>query len=198
MKLIKREERPEQYDANRDINNLIAETLKKSISDYVTKYEGNTWYSDGTKEKIKCAKEYFGVPYAETTLGKSGCAVFCFEHGLRTRGIKRKIETLAKEIGRKGYYYPGKGTWHNLFDHYGLRRATSVWEIFDAIHAGKIVTLLLRNEVYDYSESDEGTHFVNIVETSAPDMFVVEDPNWGTVYVPIKNILKATQVAWVW
>lgn len=195
FKFPKREETPERYDSNREINNLIQEAFKRSVSKFSMHMEN---IAEVTDEQVKLSSDYFDVPYAEKNIGRSGCAVLCMEHGLRTRGIQYNIEELAKEIGDKGYYFPGRGTWHNLYDHYGLRRASDVEEIFATLRMGKIVTILLQNSVYVYGGAETDSHFVNIVGVYEGNTFIVDDPKFGRVSASIQNIFEAARVAWVW
>ncbi len=199
LNIPKREESPERYDANKAINELISDTFKKSVSAYTANFPKEFEETHGTSLMTKSNSKYGHIPYAEKTLGESGCAVFCFEHGLRTRGIECNIEELAKEIGEKRYYFYGKGTYHNLFDHYGLRRASDVQEIFDALKMGKIVTVLVQNKLYQFSKSNEGSHFINIIGIDKHGYFSITDPSISGIWkYPSRILLKAIRVAWIW
>lgn len=194
------EEQKERYDVNCELNARIAQAFKESVNNFIQ--------SDAVdfsmevvppKEKILLQEEYKDVPYAEKTLGESGCAVFCFEQGLRCRGHKIQLVPLTNEIADKGYYSFGNGTYHCLFDHYGLRRASDVEEVFAALTMGKILTALVRNSDYHEDESAVGSHFVNIVGIKDYD-FIIDDSssNTGRQKVGITKMLKAIRIAWVW
>lgn len=214
--LPERKETPKRYDNNRDVNNLIAKVFKESIIDFD---ENNYW--EDIPIVIKCnillANDYKDVPYGGKTLGEAGCAVFCFEQGLCYRKIfkvlfkkimfcfkqglcyrgGRHIKLLSKYIADLGYYEFGKGTWHNLFDHFELRRATHFQEIFDALKMGKLITILAENKEYSPIKAVEGSHFVNIVGKLG-EYFVIDDPQMGRINVPMREIFNATRVAWIW
>lgn len=199
IELIEREETPARWDANKKINAMIMESLRESIK--------NQDYSIPvvTKKRhffpmITISEETKDIPYGSSTLGASGCAVFCFEQGLRVTEIADiDISELAAEIARKGYYYePEKCTYHNLFDHMGLRRVSHVQEIFDTILTGTdsfpLITLLVRNK--DYNGRD-GKHFINISDYS-DGKFFVHDSSIGQRFVSADKILNAIEVAWIW
>lgn len=192
-----REERPERYEANKEINELIEVAWQESVESFEGYPEENIPVI--TFKRIQSAETNGYVRYGTKTLYEAGCAVFCFAQGLQQRGVTIGIQELAKEIANKGYYYPGRGTYHNLFDHYGLRRASSVDEIFDVLKSKKLVTFLVKNEGYPFSRSNEGSHFINIVGKSGPN-FIVDDSNSkvSRVNVDIKTLLQVTRVAWIW
>ena len=195
LRLPKREERAERYDANAEINRIIGECLKKSIDDYIV---DRTFVLSDTKGILRDS-EYGEVPYGGKTLKEAGCAVFCFEQGLRSRGYQCKIEDLAKEISEKGYYYYGKGTYHNLFDHFGLRRATDVQEINEALNLRKIVTALVNNCEYTGGKIQKESHFINIVGKDYEGNFFVDDASLKERHkVDAETIFKAARVIWIW
>lgn len=198
IELIERKETPARWEANKNINAMIMESLRESIK--------NQDYSIPvvTKKRhffpmITISEETKDIPYGSSTLGASGCAVFCFEQGLRVKEIAEiDISELAAEIARKGYYEPGKGTYHNLFDHMGLRRARHVQEIFDTILTESdnfpLITLLVRNKEYN---GRNGKHFINISDY-IDGKFLVHDSSIGRKFVSADEILNAIEVAWIW
>lgn len=190
-----RAEIQERYEANRYINELIEKAFNESKERFDSENVPN---SAIIKTPIRTVKAYGNVPYGLSgkTLKEAGCAVFTFEHGLRSRNIQIELKTLAYEIQAKGYYLYGKGTYHMLFDHYGLRRASDVTEVFDNLQMGKIVTVLVKNSVY-YGDSSTESHFVNLVGIK-DNKFIVDDSNFGRKASKIETILEATRVAWLW
>lgn len=195
FKLPPREESSERYDTNRKINELIAEAFKKSVENFELPCKARNVI---IQTPIRTVKAYGNVPYGLSgkTLKEAGCAVFTFEQGLRSRNIQIELKTLAYEIQAKGYYLYGKGTYHMLFDHYGLRRASNVTELFDNLQMGKIVTVLVKNSVY-YGDSSTESHFVNLVGIDG-NRFIVDDSNVGRKASKIETILEATRIAWLW
>lgn len=176
--LPERKETPKRYDNNRDINDLTAIFFEESLIDFNEKdFQENIPQVTHAGLYGAWDERFKDIPYGVKTLGEAGCAVFCFWQGLCTRAIYvgMDIEPFAKYLDDKHYYEPGKGTWHLLFDHYNLRRATNFQEIFDALKMGKIVTILVRNKDYPLSKSKEGSHFVNIIGKSEGS-FIIYDP----------------------
>lgn len=187
-----------RYDNNNKVNDEIARAFKESVADFdENEYKENI--PNVTKEDMLVASDFKGVPYGSSTLEKSGCAVFCFWQGLCSRDvfISMDMETFAKYIYDKGYYKFGTGTYHNLFDHYGLRRATHFQEIFDALQMKKIVTILVENKKYTSNKFSEDSHFVNIIG-KMKQFFVIYDSQIGITYVPMKKTFDATRVVWIW
>lgn len=197
-----RRETPERYDLNREINTLIQKGFKDSVSKFLANpyqvfdYAVNEdfereWNSDDNKD----------VPYGSSTLGESGCAVYAFHQGLRYRnGSVPRISNLACILAEEGYYEPGKGTWHNLFDHWGLRRASDIKEVFDAFDVKEfpLVTVLVSNKLYPPSKSSSGSHFVNLVGL-VHGGFLIEDPSRkNRLHLDFNKILPAIQIAWIW
>lgn len=190
-----REESPDRYDTNREINERIAAAFKKSVENFELPCKAK---KEIIQTPIRTIKAYGNVPYGMSgkNLKQAGCAVFTFHQGLRSRGIEVDLKTLAYEIDKKGYYHYDKGTYHSLFDHYGLRRASNVKEVFDNLQMSKIVTVLVKNSVY-YGNSNTESHFVNLVGTEG-NQFIVDDSNFGRKASKIETILEATRVAWLW
>ena len=202
--IIPRRENPQRYDRNKKINSLIQKSFEDSISEFLEApypvYGGviaddvfREWNSSKNKD----------IPYSSSTLGQSGCAVFTFHQGLRysTKSVPT-ISTLAHVLASEEYYEPGKGTWHNLFDHWGLRRASDIKEVFDyfmlTIKERPIVTVLVSNKDYPYSESGVGSHFINLVGLTCKG-FLIDDPNQeDRLFLEFKKILPAIHIAWIW
>lgn len=194
----------EQYEANRAINSLISQSFKRSVDKYVANETTAKPY-----EKAICTIEtpFFVNPittipsgdleYSCTTLRDGGCAVFCFNQGLTTQLIYADLEDLAEEIAKKGYYEPDKGTWHCLFDHFGLRRASHYVEIIDALMRGTISTCLVSNALYHNDPNRCGNHFVNVVGIDKSTVFI-DDPNCGRITKDFEAFLKAIKIAWIW
>lgn len=197
--LPERKETPKRYDNNKYVNMLMSAMFKDSIVDFDENEHAEEIWID--VNRILLAYEFADVPYGGKTLGEAGCAVFCFEQGLCYRSGDRDkvmdIGNLAEYIAHKGYYEFGKGTYHNLFDHYGLRRATHFQEIFDALKMGKMVTILVENNKYSSDKSLKDSHFVNIVG-KVKEKFVIDDSQIGRIKMPMKIIFDATRVAWIW
>ena len=198
--LPERKETPKRYDNNKYVNMLISAMFKDSIADFDENEHPEKMLIN--VEDILLACQFENVPYGCKTLGQAGCAVFCFEQGLCYRNGGRDnplyIEYLSKYIGDKGYYAKDNGTYHGLFDHYGLRRATHFQDIFDALKMGKLVTILVENKKYFEDETSKDSHFVNIVGTDEKK-FVIDDSSLiGKVYSPMRHIFDATRVAWIW
>lgn len=197
-----RREEPDRYDQNREINTLIQKNFKDSVSKFlenpypVYDYSGEDdfnreWNSPKNKD----------IPYSSSTLGESGCAVYVFHQGLRYRkGSIPSIEQLAQILAENGYYEPGKGTWHCLFDHWGLRRASNIKEIFDTLDIKELplITILVSNQLYPVSKSGSGSHFVNIVGVTQ-NGFLIDDPNKeNRLFLEFERVLPSVQVAWLW
>lgn len=221
MKLInqipRRLETPERYDNNRDINIAIAKAFKDSVSQYSTPGETITElfvnpcstvpsmarFSDEYQFYKDIPGHVGGLDYANTSIAYGGCAIPCLHQGLMTRGIFKDIRDLASMLGALGYYETNKGTYHNLFDHWGLRRATHYQEIFDNLTMGSIVTLLINNGGYSGNSLETGRAFINIVGLDADlddaPYFYVDDPalDERRGFEAI-GILEATEVAWIW
>lgn len=187
-----------RYDNNGKVNSEIAKAFKESIAVFDEECYKET-IPIVVREEISLAIYFKDVPYGGKTLGESGCAVLCFRQGLISRNVRTWMDmsTFAKYIADKGYYEMNVGTYHNLFDHYGLRRATHFQEIFDALKMGKLVTILVENKKYFWDEANKDSHFVNIVGKEGKK-FVIDDSQMGRVYSPMRHIFDATRVAWIW
>lgn len=194
INLSERQETHEQWKKNKVINQIIRDTWNSSKEELQT---DDNDIGTITMHRMLISKNYYKVPYGkkgESNLKKSGCAVFCFQQGLRIRGIECDMISLAKEVSKKGYYELGKGTYHNLFDHYGLRRATHVSEVFAALKQKHLVTMLVDYE--NHNDLEEG-HFLNIVGKKR-SKFIVDDPEEGRMEIPIIKIIEASEIAWIW
>lgn len=197
----KRKETPRRYDNNRDINDLIAIYFEESLMDF-NENDFPENISQVTIRGVYAAWEgrFRDVPYGTKTLGEAGCAVFCLWQGLASRAIYTgmDLEDFANYIS--DYYEQDKGSYHNLFDHYNLRRATHFQELFDTLKMGKIVTLLVRNKDYSLSKSEEGSHFINIIGKDGSGFIIYDSQTEGIINygVPMRETLYATRVAWLW
>lgn len=205
--LAPRKEDHDCYEANRTINELISKSFRSSVSsisdDAIISITMNP-----VCEKIITTQTPFwitptrsipagDIKYGSTTLKESGCAVFCFQQ-IATLKTNRciSISDLASEIYSKGYYEPGKGTWHNLFDHFGLKRASHFQEILFAIGRDGIVTCLVDNSVYHSDHKRVGKHFVNLTGFDKTNA-IIDDPNIGRCSMDFRKLLNAICVAWV-
>lgn len=196
IRLPNRQETPEQWDNNKVVNQEIQHAWNASKENLDSTFDSDILAV--TEQKICKASDYSSIPYGkngESTLEKSGCAAFCFHQGIRTRGELNDIISIAKLISEKGYYYPGRGTYHNLFDHYGIRRATHVNEIMSALSCGHIVTLLVDNKLYGSALAE--SHFINIVGKEREN-FIVDDSRVGRTKVELSTVIAASRVAWIW
>lgn len=204
FKLTQRFENPTRYNSNKVINNLIQNAFKESIRKFLdAPYPVSEYSSEADLERQwNCPKNQAIAYTIHSTLGQSGCAVYTFHQGLRLeRNCKDlTLPELTDEIAYNIYYEPGKGTYHNLFDHYGLKRASDIQEVFDAFginHKG-VVTVLVSNKFYPKSQSKAGNHFVNIVGTTSHGL-LIEDPNFeNRIFLKFEEVLPAMLVAWIW
>lgn len=190
--ISKREESKERYENNAAINELIAVALEESIERFKPREEIKDIVV--TYRVIPWAKNYEMIGGGKSRLDKYGSAVFCLWQGLYTRNVEVLIGELVSELTRKKY---DSKTWHVIFDHMGLRRATSIDEIFDTLKCRRLVTLLVKNSIYPNSKTGKGNHFVNLVGVKN-SKFLVDDSKAGRVAVDIKTMLQATEVAWIW
>ncbi len=203
--ISKRDENPTRYDNNAIINLVIERMFKTSVKNVLK--NPNSIYlpnkiAKPDKDRIWNSPEYGEIPYSSSNLCISGCAVYVFHQGLRLqRGLSDiSIKELAEKIGSKGYYEPGKGTYHNLFDHFGLRRASSVEEIIENIASKEnpVITVLVRNDDCHWNNSKSGKHFINIMGSSGNDFFI-DDPNEGQrLVIAATDLLPAIDIAWIW
>lgn len=204
LNLAPRMESHESYEANKAINTLIGQIFKASVERFTT--------NEITVKPLISVISTIHTPffvnpttfipsgdleYASTTLKNGGCAVFCFQQGLVTQHIFADLEDVANEIAEKGYYEPDKGTWHCLFDHFGLRRASDYVEIIDALLRGSISTCLVTNAIYHGDSNRPGKHFVNVVGIDESTVFI-DDSNCGRISRDFEAFLKAIEIAWIW
>lgn len=217
-KISKRIELPQRYDRNQKINLAIKQAFADSVAEFVAPMDTYVLpayippiskYDDEYHEYEKGTTTTCGeLPYNSTTIKDGGCAVCCFKQGLAVQGYPTDLKDLADILGKKGYYEPGKGTWHQLFDHWGLRRATHYAEVFEALDRGTIVTALVRNIDYPGNNLETGKNFINIVgagtdyieqlDKEKENTFYVDDPAIGRIEFFAKDILKAIEFAWIW
>lgn len=208
LNLAPRMESHERYEANRAINNMIAESFASSVQHFMT-VDLDDCASHALPEVIVGVDSPFFVnpihyvpcgdlKFGNTTLRESGCAVFCFYQGLLTQNIYADLEDFTTEVFNKGYLEPGKGIWHNLFDHFGLRRASHYQDIVDAICRGSISTCLVSNSMYHNDSTRTGNHFVNIVGLDGGANVIVDDSHLGRQFMNFKAFLDAVLVSWIW
>ncbi len=205
LNLAQRMESHERYEANKAINTLISQSFRASVQRFTI----NEITCKPLKKMISTISSPFFVnlttsipcgdlEYASTTLKDAGCAVFCFHQGLSTRRIYTDLEDLSNEIAKKGYYEPTHtGTYHSLFDHFGLRRVSNYIEIIDALLRGSISTCLVINALYHNDSNRLGKHFVNIVGIDKSTVFI-DDPSCGRITKDFKAFLEYIEIAWVW
>lgn len=151
-------------------------------------------------ERIFKNAENSDIPYGETTtIGKSGCAVYAVHQGLRLkRETNVDLAVLAAEIAAKGYYYPGKGTFHCLFDHLDCTRAKTIQRLLNYLSSEKVpvATLLVINSIY--FGRDTGKHFVNAVGLTNNGILIDDSENEQRILMGFEQIIKACDTAWLW
>lgn len=210
--LAKREETPSEWEKHKKINSKISEEFQKSLDTYDEKLYLED-IDPVTTERIYYNDELHAVqiPYGpNTTLQKSGCAIYCLEHALSAKGENINIAQLAEEAYQKGYLcevkkdngvWKIKGTYHNLFDEHKngfCKRARNYEEIFDNLMAGQIVTLLVSNQKYHNDPNREGSHFINVIGKKR-NFLIIEDSNSKErVEKDCLQVFKSTNVAWLW
>lgn len=209
--LAKREETPSDWETHKRGNSQISEKFQLSLSTFDEKLYGDI--KPVTAERIYYNNELDAVPIPygpNTTLQKSGCAIYALEHALRAKGKKINIAQLADEAYQKGYLCEVKkddgvleirGTYHNLFDMYKngfCNRAIKYQEVFGNLKAGKIVTLLISNQKYHNDPNREGSHFINVIGKKG-NLLIIEDSNSKErVKKDCLEVFKSTNVAWLW
>lgn len=210
--LAKREEISSEWEKHKKINSKISEEFQRSLKTYDEKLYLED-IDPVTTERIYYNDELHAVqiPYGpNTTLQKSGCAIYCLEHALSAKGENINIAQLAEEAYQKGYLCEVKkddgvleirGTYHNLFDLYKsgfCNRAIKYQEVFDNLKAGKIVTLLVDNQKYHNDPSKTGAHFINVIGKKG-NLLIIEDSNSRErVEKDCLQVFKSTNVAWLW
>lgn len=209
VNLKPREESKGDWEAHKEINAEIAANFQNSLTDLTDWYYGDI--APVTDERILSVKEYGNIPLGpNTTLGKSGCAVFCLAHALAAQGKGVEIAAQAKEVYDKGYYCEvyekgcykeGKGTYHNLFDLHknGFAiRARSYRQVFDTLISGHIVTALVDNVMYNKDMERSGSHYINIVGKTVTS-FLIEDSNYDErIERNCMQVFKSCKVVWLW
>ena len=199
-----RKETPTRYDNNKEINLLIEKMFKASVKDFLENTPENipSMIPEKDDGRIFNSPEIDSIKYGESTLGNSGCAVFTFHQGLRlSRGLKKfHIDLLAVILASKNYYEVGKGTYHNLFDHYGLRRASDIQEIFDTLQYknNPVVTLLVRNAEYMANDLTSGRHFINVVGNTDYGFYVDDPQSPRRILLDFGEVVPAIDIAWIW
>lgn len=217
-KIANREQSHERYEANRAINTKIQHSLRKSIEAFIEaptkvcsccynvpniignntllgdKTVGDIYYGEYaySGKSLDAPEAYVDGVKQYTTIREGGCAVLCAIQGImhRNKGdidIAKFTEILSKQ----GYYKPGKGTWHVLYDNLHARRAMNVLEIFEALSKGSIVTCLVEGEF--------GRGYLNIVGIINCDNStnaIVDGPE-GRQEIPLISLIKEVEVAWI-
>lgn len=200
--LAPRKESPERWDTNRDINEMIAQAFKKSVKSFNGSSSVVSGIISGPKvrEILTISSPYLDtvcgeILYGGKKMSETGCAIFCLHQGLEKR-LKDEIDIaeLAQEVEAKGYYEPGKGTYHNLLDHIGLRRATDCAEV---LMTSSMCTMLVKNDKYHGDPNRKGNHYVNVVGFNG-DMAIIDDPVVGRKSILVKDLFAATIIAWMW
>lgn len=206
LELPQRMESHQQYEANKRVNKAVQDAFTASL-ETLQQYDFNIVEPNGNCLTVETPySDVIGVSCCgdikyggTTTLKDSGCAVFCFYQGLcLTRPkVYVSLSELAQEIAEKGYYEPGKGTYHCLYDHWGLRRASHFCEVIDTIKRGSIVTCLVQNSKYHQDENRTGKHFVNVVGLYN-DSVIVDDSHIGRRILKMESFMKSVLIAWTW
>lgn len=194
-----RKETKKRWDTNLILNAAIEAAFRASITEFDEEKWENSEDFKLSVPPMLTAKEYGKIPYGGKTLGEAGCAVFALEHGLCYRFGEpvMPIAELAKYIADLGYYEYGVGTYHNLFDHSGSKRANHVDDVTQALQIGNLVTVLVRNSDYVPIEKDDESHYINL-SGKVEKNFIVNDSQFETqIEVPAIQIFKATKVAWI-
>lgn len=103
--LAKREETPSEWEFHKKMNSKISEEFQRSLKTYDEKLHLKD-IKPVTAERIYYNNELDAVHISygpNTTLQKSGCAIYALEHALRAKGKKINIAQLADEAYQKGY-----------------------------------------------------------------------------------------------
>lgn len=192
----------DRWDKDKELNSLTEKFFKDSIEDFLSSHANvEAAIPEIDNRRIWNSPEFQDTPYGVTTLGQSGCAVYCFFQAIRLQRGRtgESILDFASEVAQKRYYEPGKGTYHNLFDKFGLRRASHIQELFDTfLYKKGIVTVLVRNAAYLENDATSGRHFINIIGNTSSG-FYVDDPNLSrTKLIPFEELLPAIDIAWIW
>lgn len=204
-----REESSYEWDAHKEQNAEIATNFQKSLMNFKDWYYGSI--APVTAEEIPNVKEYGDIPLGpNTTLGKSGCAVFCLVHALAAQGRGVEIAAQAQEVYDKGYYcevyekdifIEGRGIYHNLFDlHKNGFAVRAQWygQVFDNLSGGHMVTALVDNATYNSDSTRSGNHFINIVGKTG-NFFIIEDSDYkGRIEKGCMPLFKSCKVVWLW
>lgn len=204
LNLAPRKESHDCYKANQKINSLISQTFTTSVKHFIP---NEMTVIPFMKEILTIGTPHFvnstyiipsgDLKYSSTTLRDGGCAVFCFHQGLTTQNFYTNLEDVSNEIAKKDYYEPNKGTWHCLFDHFGLRRASNYTEIIFALLRSSISTCLVSNAIYHNDSNRCGKHFVNVVGIDKSTVYI-DDSNCGRFKMDFETFLKSVQIAWIW
>lgn len=192
-----RKEKKVRYDTNKQVYDLIADLYADSIIDFNPDVLKGLDF-ENTNCEILTVHTTGHIAYANSNLLKSGCAVLCFEEGITSkRNSPMSIDTLSEIIAEKGYYEPGRGTYHNLFDHHGLRRCTSVYDVIESVNNNSLFTALVANDLYHRDSERTGKHFVNLVGIRNGNA-IIDDPTVGRIEKYFADFAMASIVIWQW
>ena len=201
LELLPREESHVRYDINKEIYSRIEEAYKNSLKNLtpedlakVSKYVK----PENLEFNIILSSTVAQISYSTSNLSKSGCALLCFEEGLKyKRRTPYCIDYISRVASANEYYEEGKGTYHNLFDHYGLRRCTSIYDVIDSINHDSLFTVLVVNSLYHKDPKREGHHFVNLL-TIIDGKAIIDDPSVGRLEMDFIDFAKSSTKVWQW
>lgn len=127
--------------------------------------------------------------------GVSGHAVSCFVQGISQRFQKNFTKAECLEICNKvSCYFEKESSVPLLFDHYGLRRATDIMEIVEAIQRGSIATCIMSE---NFGHRYVNAIYLQILEVKTQGIVLV-DPYQGGLSLTFSDFLKAVEGAWIW
>ena len=207
--LPEREEPQEVYEAAKAQNQKIAIEYKNSIVKLNSLDVPMVRVDYDPSQMVIVSEKNTNFPFGDsTTFGKSGGCPACIHDALIYTNPNFAGLTLIEvmnEIARKGYYKPGIGTCHNVFEHFKLpTRAKNIEQVLKALATRRraIVTMLVRNKTYN---GQEGRHFINVLyyrklgNILTSMFFIVNDNLIGNgISIPASKILNSTEIAWIW
>lgn len=211
--LIPCQEQEDIYLAHKQLNEQIAECFKASKSDTFTVAHDNIPSDD--LERVFKTRENCDIPYGTTTtLGQSGCAIYCLHQALRLKkGLQISIADLADIVASQGYYFPGRGTYHCLYDHCledhclgdssndssdKSHRACSIQQLYDYLsyESLPLATTLVDNSIYWGRNS--GSHFVNVGGIDHVGVYIYDSEENHRIFMEHEKFIAACKVAWLW
>lgn len=196
--LIPCQEQEDIYLAHKQLNEQIAECFKSSKSETFTVAHDNIPSDD--LERVFKTRENCNIPYGTTTtLGQSGCAIYCLHQALRLKkGLQISIADLADIVASQGYYYPGRGTYHCLFDHCHAARTGSVQQLYDYLcYEGlPLATVLVDNAIY--WGKNTGSHFINVGGITKNGVYIYDSEEDHRIFMEHKKFISASKVVWLW